>query len=448
MSRTLQPPVSQNDVLRHVGPGTDVILPLANGEPVGLIDALEENADALEGVRVHQMHALHERPYIHGAFGDRLRHVSYFLSAATREAFWEGCCDLVPNHFSEMPQLLQQSLRRPLVLAAASPPDRHGYFSLGTNADYVAALIGRVPFFLEVNERMPRTFGLNQIHASEVLGWCQADRPLVEVPPIVPDDRDRAIASAIVEHIPDHATLQVGIGGIPNALLEALRDHRGLGIHTELLADGIVELVECGAVTGTHKLLRRNKVEATFCLGTQRLYDWLHDNGAVELLPVDLVNDPRRIAKEDDFISINATTEVDLYGQCASETIAGRYWSSSGGQADFARGAMYSQGGKAFIVLHSTTSKGRSRIRVRLTEGSVVTTLKNTVDHVVTEWGVAKLRGRSLAQRAEALIAIAHPDHRDALESEAREAGLLRARSGDGAGPPPARRARASAPTG
>jgi acyl-CoA hydrolase len=435
-------------VLRHVGPQADVILPLANGEPVGLLDTLEENADALEGVRVHQMHALHERPYIHGAFGDRLRHVSYFLSAATRAAFWDGCCDLVPNHFSEMPQLLQQSLRSPLVLAAASPPDRHGYFSLGTNADYVASLIGHVPFFLEVNQRMPRTFGLNQIHASEVVGWCEADRPLVEVPPAQPDDRDRAIAAAIVEHIPDRATLQVGIGGIPNAVLEALRDHRGLGIHTELLADGIVELVECGAVTGTHKFLRRNKVEATFCLGTQQLYDWLHDNGAVELLPVDLVNDPRRIAKEENFISINATTEVDLYGQCASETIAGRYWSSSGGQADFARGAMYSPGGKAFIVLHSTTSKGRSRIRVRLTEGSVVTTLKNTVDHVVTEWGAAKLRGRSLAERAEALISIAHPEHREALEREAADAGLLRSGPPRAAATPSGRRAHASAPSG
>jgi acyl-CoA hydrolase len=295
---------------------------------------------------------------------------------------------------------------------------------------------------------MPRTFGLNQVHGSEVLGWCEADRPLVEVPQIVPDDRDRAIAGAIVEHIPDRATLQVGIGGIPNAVLEALRDHSGLGIHTELLADGIVDLVERGAVTGTHKLLRRNKVEATFCLGTQRLYDWLHDNSAVELLPVDLVNDPRRIAKESDFISINATTEVDLYGQCASETIAGRYWSSSGGQADFARGAMYSEGGKAFIVLHSTTRKGRSRIRLRLTEGSVVTTLKNTVDHVVTEWGMAKLRGRSLAERAQALIAIAHPDHREGLEREAREAGVLRSTRPRSSEAPAGRRAHASAPSG
>jgi acyl-CoA hydrolase len=424
-----------------------VIVPLANGEPVGLLDTLEEHNERLEGVRVHQMHAMHERPYIHGAYGDRLRHVSYFLSSATRKAFADGSCDLVPNHFSEVPRLLEASTERPIVLAAASPPDAHGYFSLGTNADYVAALIGRVPFFLEVNARMPRTFGLNQIHGSQVAGWTEADRPLVEVAPAPPDPRDEAIAARIVERIRDGSTLQVGIGGIPDAVLRGVREHRDLGIHTELLADGIVDLVERGVVTGVHKRLRRNKVEATFALGTQRLYDWLHDNGAVELLPVDLVNDPRRIGHEPNFVSINATTEVDLYGQCASETVAGRYWSSSGGQADFARGAQYSDGGQAFVVLHSTTKTGRSKIRARLTEGSVVTTLKNTVDHVVTEYGIAELRGRTLAGRAAALIAVAHPDHREELEREAHAAGLLRARPAPGGGPD-GRQVHATAPAG
>jgi acyl-CoA hydrolase len=210
-----------------------------------------------------------------------------------------------------------------------------------------------------------------------------------------------------------------------------------------------VDLVERGVVTGTRKQLRRNKVVATFALGTQRLYDWLDLNASVEMLPVDWVNDPRVIARERDFVSINATTEVDLYGQCASETIAGRYWSSSGGQADFARGAMYAEGGQAFVVLRSVTRMGASRIRVRLTEGSVVTTLKNTVDHVVTEWGVAELRGRPLAERARALIAIAHPDHRDELEAEAREAGVLApGGAGTGSAAPPGRRARPAAPTG
>jgi acyl-CoA hydrolase len=446
---TFAAPVAPEALLDHVPAGADLIVPLANGEPVGLVDALEAGHERLEGVRIHQMHALHERPYLRGECGDHLRHVSYFLSPATRQAFWDGCLDLVPANFSEMPRMLREHTACTMVLAAASPPDRRGYFTLGTNADYVAPLIGRVPFFLEVTPHMPRTLGLNQIHASQVVGWTESDQPLVEVPPAVGDERDATIAELIAAEIPDRATLQVGIGGIPNALLSRLGHHRDLGIHTELISDGIVDLVERGVVTGTHKQLRPNKVVATFCLGTRRLYDWLDDNGVVEMLPVDLVNDPRRIAMERDFVSINATTEVDLYGQCASETVAGRYWSSSGGQADFARGAMYAEGGQAFIVLHATTSKGRSRIRVRLTEGSVVTTLKNTVDNVVTEYGIARLRGRSLAERARALIAVAHPDHREDLEREAHEAGILRRapRPAAGGGGPP-RRERPAGPTG
>ena len=418
-------PVPPDAVLDHVPPGADVIVPLANGEPVALLDALEANHEALRDVRIHQMHALRERPYIRGECGDHLRHVSYFLSQATRQAYWDGEVDLVPANFSEMPRTLRESTDCTLVIAAASPPDRHGYFTLGTNADYVAPLIGHVPFFLEVTPHMPRTFGLNQIHVSQIVGWTESDHELVEMPPIEPDERDERIAELVAAEVPDGATIQVGIGGIPNALLSRLRDHRHLGVHTELIGDGIVDLVERGVVTGTRKRKRPNKVVGTFCLGTRHLYDWLHDNGSVEMLPVDMVNDPRRIGLEDAFISINATTEVDLYGQCASETIAGRYWSASGGQADFARGAMYSRGGKAFLVLHATTSKGRSRIRTHLTPESVVTTVKNTVDHVVTEYGIARLRGRSLAERARALIAIAHPDVRDDLEREAIETGIL-----------------------
>jgi acyl-CoA hydrolase len=427
--RALRPrrgPVPAAEVLSHIEPHADVIVAMANGEPVGLLDVLDAEHTKLEGVRLHQMHALHPRPSIEGRCGEHLRHVSYFLSPVTRPSYWAGGCDLVPNHFSEMPQLLRSSTKCSIVLAASSPPDRHGYFSLGTNAEYVAALIGKVPFFLEASNRMPRTMGLNQIHESQLLGWSEADRPLVEVPPAVPDERDHAIARHIVERIRDGATLQVGIGGIPNAVLGSLTDHRDLGVHTELLSDGVVDLVERGVVTGTRKTLRPNKIVTTFALGTAQLYDWLHENSAVEMLPVDYVNDPRTIARESGFVSINATTEVDLFGQCASETMAGRYWSSSGGQADFARGAMYSDGGQAFIVLHSTTHTGHSRIRLHLTEGSVVTTLKNTVDHVVTEHGVAELRGRSIAERARALIGIADPEHRDALEAEARATGVWR----------------------
>jgi acyl-CoA hydrolase len=419
----LPEPGRPEDVLEHVEPGSNLIVPLANGEPVSVLDAVEAAADQLDGVRVHQMHVLHDRPYLDGRFGDRLRHVSYFLSHVTRPHFHAGGVELVPCHFSEVPMLLRR-LPRPIVLAACSLPDRHGYVSLGTNADYVAPFIGRAPFFVEANPRMPRTSGRNSIHLSQVVGWCRADRPLVEVPAAEPDEVDRRIAAAVAERIPDGACIQAGIGSIPNGVLASLHDHRELGIHTELLSDGVIDLVERGVVTGVRKVRRPGKVVATFALGTQRLYDFLDGNPAVELLPVDWVNDPRIIAQEPSFVSINATTEVDFLGQAASETIAGRYWSGSGGQADFARGAMYSLGGQGFVVLRSTAAGGTvSRIVPRLREGSVVTTLKNTIDKVVTEHGVAELRGRTIRERTHALIEVAHPAFRDELEAEAKAMG-------------------------
>jgi acyl-CoA hydrolase len=411
-------------VLDHVGAGADLVVPLANGEPVTLLDALEAGADDLDGVHVHQMHVLRDRPYLHGEFGDHLRHVSYFLSDITRPCFREGTIDLVPNNFSEMRDILRVRTRDPLILATCSPPDRHGYFSLGLNADYVASFIGKARFFLEANPAVPRTFGRNQVHISQVVGWSEADYPLVEVPPLRPADIDEHIAALVAERIPDRATIQTGIGSIPNAILSALVDHRDLGVHTELLSDGVMDLVDRGVITGVAKRLNRTKSVGTFALGTRALYDFLDENAAFELWPVRYVNDPRVIAQEAGFVSINATIAVDLLGQCASETVSGSYYSSSGGQADFARGAMYSEGGQGFVVLHSTTRDGTiSKIVSQLAPGDVVTTLKNTVDKVVTEWGVAELRGRSIRERARALIDIAHPDHRDRLRSEAASLG-------------------------
>lgn len=420
-------PLPPEAVLGFVEPDADIVVPLANGEPISLLDAVEAAADSLSGVRVHQMHALHDRDYFDGRHGDRLRHVSYFLSPVTRAHLFDGGIDLVPAHFSEVPLLLEHTVRKPLILAAASLPDRHGFFSLGTNADYVSRFIGRWPVFLEANARMPRTFGHNMVHMSQVVGWTEVDRPLIEIPPAVPNATDRSIAELIAERVPDRATIQLGIGSIPNAVTESLKGHHDLGVHTELVSDGIVDLVECGVVTGIYKNRRPNQMVTTFALGTQRLYDFLDENVGVDFRAVDFVNDPRVIAGEENFVSINATTEVDLLGQVASETVKGQYWSGSGGQADFAKGAMLSPNGQGFIVLRSATSDHTtSKIVSRLTRGSVVTTLKNTVDKVVTEWGVAELRGRSLQERARALIDIAHPDFREQLEREASHIGYMR----------------------
>lgn len=418
-------PSAPDAVVGLLARGANVVVPLANGEPVSVVDAIEDAAEAgaIDGVRVHQMHALHDRRYFDGRFGDRLRHISYFLSHLTRPRFHEGTVDLVPCNFSEVPMLLAR-LERLVVVAACTPPDRHGYVSLGTNADYVAPFIGKVPFFLEANPQMPRSMGRNSLHLSRVAGWCEVDRPLVEVPPAEPGPLDRRIAALVAERIPDRACIQAGIGSIPNGVLEALGDHRDLGIHTELLSDGAIDLVERGVVNGVHKVRRPGKVVTTFALGTRRLYDFIDANPALELLPVDWINDPRVIAQERLFVSINATVQIDFLGQAASETIGGRYWSGSGGQADFARGAMYSPGGQGFLVLPSTAAHGTvSRIVPRLTEGAPVTTVKNTVDKVVTEHGVAELRGRTVRERTRALVAIADPAFRDDLEREARAMG-------------------------
>jgi acyl-CoA hydrolase len=421
------------DLLAADGHGSDLVVPLSNGEPVATLDAIEDAAerDALTGpVTVHQMHVVHDRRYLHGAFGDRMRHVSYFLSPTTRPAYAAGHIDLVPNNFSEVRDLIRLRARDPIVVCAVSPPDRHGYFSMGTNADYAASFIGRARFFVEANARMPRTFGRNQIHESQVAGWCESDRPLVEVPPIVPDSVDLAIGALVAERIPHAATIQTGIGGIPNAILSALAGHRDLGVHTELLSDGLVDLIDSGVVNGVRKRLNRTKVVATFALGTQRLYDFMADNTAIEMYPVRYVNDPRTIAQEPNFVSVNATLMVDFLGQCASETLpagdGARYYSSSGGQADFARGAMFSDGGQGFIVVRAAARGGQvSAIVPTLPPGMAVTTLKNTVDKVVTEHGVAELRGRTIEERTKALIAIAAPDFRDQLSADAKRLGFV-----------------------
>jgi acyl-CoA hydrolase len=414
------------DVLDHIGERGDVVVPLGNGEPVAVLDALEDagREGALRDVRVHQMHCLRDRDYLHGEVRG-LRHVSYFLSQETRAAFAAGHLDLVPNHFSEVPLLLRR-MRPDLVIAAVSPPDEHGWVSMGVAADYAASLIGDVPFFVEVNARMPRTQGSNRLRLSDVAGWCESDHPLVEVPPVAPGPTERRIAGLIAERIPDAATIQAGIGGVPNALLAALHGHRDLTVHTELFADGFADLVESGAVTNAASLIDGCAV-TTFALGSRALHRWVDGREDLSFQPVDWVNDPRVVGSIPDFVSINATTEVDLYGQCASETVAGRYYSSSGGQADFARGAMYSEGGMNFIVLPSTARGGTvSRIRVTLTPGSVVTTLKNTIDHVVTEHGVAELRGQPISERVRRLIAIADPAFRERLTREAAAIGMLR----------------------
>ncbi len=402
-----------------------MIVGVGNGEPKTVVDAIEANADRVQEVRLHQMLPFRDRDHFSGKVKG-LRHVSWFLSPHDKDAFHRGECDLVPNNFSEVPALMRRTLIEPLAIAAAAPPDAHGWFSLGTHAEYTAAMIGEVPFFLEVNARMPRTHGENQVHVSQILGWCEADYPLIELPPRESREEDRKIAELVAERIPDGATIQAGIGAIPDLVLGLLGDHRELGIHTEMFGPGFVDLIEAGVATGSRKRNHRNKAITTTAAGTARLYEFVDENPGVEFWPVELTNDPKLVAAEPHFNAINATIEVDFLGQCASESLGSDYWSSSGGQPDFARGAVLSEAGQAFIVLHSTAGDGStSRIVPRLHPGAAVTTFKNVVDHVVTEWGVAELRGSSIAERTRRLIDIAHPKFRDELHAAARDCGYL-----------------------
>lgn len=244
------------------------------------------------------MLALRERRYIEGELPS-LRHVSWFLSPNDKDAFHAGSCDLVPNSFSDVPNLMRHLPGQRLALASVSAPDRHGYFSLGCHAEYVASMIAEVPFFVEVNRQMPRTFGENQLHVSEVFGFCEADYPLIELPEREGREADHRIAELVAERIPDGATLQVGIGSIPDRVLALLGEHRDLGAHSELISDGVVDLVEKGALTGTRKRTHRNKIVTTSAFGTRRIYDFVADNPGVEFWPVDYTNDPRNIARED-----------------------------------------------------------------------------------------------------------------------------------------------------
>lgn len=416
---------TRTEILSILANYQDVIVSMGNGEPDYILTAIDENPSAFSSLKLHQILEMKNRQYIHGEY-PHIRYVSFFMSGFARKAFLNGKCDLIPNHFHQMPKLLESVTANPVVVCQTSPMDENGYFSLGTEADYTAHFIGKAPFVIQVNKHVPRTNGENKIHISQVEALIQYDQPLYELPEIPVRDIDYKIAGFIAERIENGSTLQVGIGGIPNAVVGMLKNHKNLGVHTEMLTDGIYELVQQGVITGTEKKTYKEKMIATFALGSKKLYDFIDKNTDVEMLTVDKTNDPRVIALEDYMVAINATTEVDFYGQCASETIGGKYYSSTGGQADFGTGVRFAKNGKGFICLYSTAKNDTiSRIRPVLAPASVVTTSKNDIDYVVTEYGIRQLKGKSIFDRTEALIEIAHPNFRDELTFEAKKMGFL-----------------------
>ncbi len=420
--------LSAADAIRVVKNGDTIVVPTAVGEPPALLTALSEARRDFRGVQVSQILPVRKYGYLDPETVEHVRHTAYFFSGVTRPGGQAGWIDYIPSYFSEMPELLRRELLpADVVFALVSPMDAHGYFSVSLGTDYTMAAIKRArAVVLEVNPHVPFAFGNCHIHISEVAALCESEDPILEVglPKIGPVQE--AIGKYVADMIPDGATLQIGYGGIPDAVVMQLTNKHDLGIHTEMIGDGIMTLVEAGVVTNRRKNYQPGKMLATFALGSKKLYQFMDRNPALEMHPVDFTNDPFLAGQNDNLHAINATMQIDFMGQCGSESLGSSPYSGTGGQSDFVRSANRSKGGKAFIVLPSTAKDDTiSRIVPTLTPGTHVSTSKNDINYVVTEFGVAQLRGKTAKQRCEALIGIAHPNFRGELREAAKKMNLL-----------------------
>ena len=395
----------------------------AAAAPSVLLDALVARANELEDVGVVHLHIEGPGPHLAPEMAGHFRHRALFIGPNARSAVHEGRADYVPVFLSDVPRLFTSgALALDAVFVNATPPDRHGFCSLGTSVEAMHAAIGAAKtVIVQFNRSMPRTLGDSFIHVNEIDLAVDVDVPPYahELGPI--GDVERRIGEFVADLVPDGATLQLGIGAIPAATALALRDKHDLGIHTEMFTDSVVDLVEAGVVNGSRKERNRGKIVTAFVMGSQRLYDFVHDNPMVEMRPVDFTNDTHVIRSFDRMVAINSAIEVDLTGQVVADSIGHRLYSGVGGQMDFVRGAGLAAEGRAVIALPSTAAGGTiSRITPSLREGAGVVTTRAHVRTVVTEWGVAELFGKSTRERAKALISIAHPDFRDQLTAAAQ----------------------------
>jgi acyl-CoA hydrolase len=417
-----------HDAVNEVQDGDVIVVPTGVGEPPALLKALSERRREFQGVCVAQILPIGRYGYFDPETVHNVRHMAYFLGGASRAGAQQGWIETLAANFSELPELIRRGLTpADVVFSLASPMDEHGYFSLSLGTDYTMAAVERArAVVLEVNPNVPFAHGNCHVHISQVAALIESEAPLAEVglPTIGPVQE--AIGRYVADMIEDGSTLQIGYGGIPDAVVMQLKEKRELGVHTEMMGDGLLSLIECGAVTNRAKTYLPGKAIATFALGSAKLYRSMHRNPGFEMHPVDFTNDPWLAARNDKLISVNATLQIDLFGQCGSESLGPVPYSGTGGQTDFVRAANRSAGGKSFIVLPSTAKDGRiSRIVATLEPGTLVTTSKNDVNYVVTEYGVAQLRGKTMRERALALIAIAHPDFRGELQQQAARLKLL-----------------------
>jgi len=387
------------------------------GTPITLLEALTHCAPHLQNVEICHMLTCGTPSYLRPEFEGHFRHNGLFLGGNVRQAVAEGRADYTPVCLSEIERLFEDVLPIDVAFVQTSPPDAHGYLSLGIGADCTLTAARRAKVVVvEMNERMPRALGDTFLHVSQVTAIVPVSRPLLEFASEPPNPVHTRVGENVASLVPDGATLQMGIGGIPNAVLALLAGHRDLGIHSEMCPDGVVPLIESGVINGARKTLHAGKVIAGFILGSQVLFDFVDNNPIFEFHPTSYVNDPFVIAQNDNMIAINSAIQVDLTGQVCADSIGTRPFSGFGGQLDFMRGAGRSKGGKPVIALPSTACAGTvSRIVPVLEAGAGVVTPRADVHYVVTEYGIAYLRGKTLRQRAEALIAIAHPKFQDDL---------------------------------
>jgi 4-hydroxybutyrate CoA-transferase len=412
---------SANEAIKAIESGHRVVIGHACSEPTAVVNAMVENKERFENVEIVHMLAMGKSEYVYPEMSKHFKHNALFVGGSTRPAVQENRADFTPCFFYEIPRLFKEgTMPVDVALIQVSQPDKHGYCSFGLSNDYTKAAAETAKIVIaEVNDKMPRIMGDNFIHISEMTHIVESSREVIELGLPKIGDVEKMIGKNCASLIEDGSTLQLGIGAIPDAVLLFLKDKKDLGIHSEMFSDGVVELVEAGVITNKKKAIHKGKMVATFLMGSKRLYDFVHNNPSVELYPVDYVNDPVVIAQNSKMVSINSCLQVDLMGQVSSESIGLKQYSGTGGQVDYIRGASMAKGGKSIIAMPSTASKGKlSRIVPFIQEGTTVTTSRNDVHYVVTEYGIADLRGKTLKDRARQLIEIAHPDFRPSLQEE------------------------------
>jgi acyl-CoA hydrolase len=400
-----------------VASGQRVFIHTAAAAPQRLVQALYERRDSLRGVEIVHMHTEGAAPYVGPECAQSFHTSALFIGANLREAVNSGHADYIPVFLSEVPALFRRGiLPLDVALLHVSPPDRHGFCTLGMSVDVSRAAADTARIVIaQINPRMPRSHGDALLHISRITAAVECSDELPEHLPTPLTEVERAIGRHVAGLVEDGATLQLGIGAIPAAVLQSLTDHRQLGIHTEMFTDGVIDLYERGVITNELKAKHRGAIVSSFAMGSRRLYDFIDDNAEVRMLDAGYVNDTAVIRRNPKVTAINSAVEVDVTGQVCADSIGLRIYSGVGGQMDFMRGAALSEGGKPIIALPAMTHRGESRIVAQLQAGAGVTTTRAHVHYVVTEFGVADLYGKSLRQRAQALIAIAHPNHREAL---------------------------------